>query len=106
MSENKFTKGPWMVDLFLSDNEHFVINIPNKDGVAFIERHVSGKDQEDLPNAHLIAAAPEMYEALKQIRILMGQIEGKATTQSFEAASIIAKVLAKASPITNPQEEI
>lgn len=61
-----FTKGPWQVDLELSDNAHIAINIPNQDGVVLLERHVAGKDQEDLPNAHLIAAAPELYELLHE----------------------------------------
>ena len=57
MSE-KFTKGPWKVL-----GEDVVLECNEKEVVAW----VGDIDGQMINNANLIAAAPEMYEALKNV---------------------------------------
>ena len=72
MNEKKFTPGPWL-SYKLQDDD--VINITTrrrKEGhlvdVAFISVGLDKPfDDEQRANAHLIAAAPDMYAALEQI---------------------------------------
>jgi len=71
--EAKFTKGPWGV------REHGVQNLYNVvaqhagiASVALWESGEPGNDVEALANAHLIATAPEMYEALNDA---LGELE-------------------------------
>ena len=62
--ENKFTKGPWILSksaitgIAVTDWEgwHVIAHVPNSHGV-----------ERQQANANLIAAAPEMYEALEEI---------------------------------------
>ena len=64
MSETKFTKGPWKV----VDNGHFLqISFPWENNPNVIDRYcrsVADIHNNDIANANLIAAAPDMYEAL------------------------------------------
>lgn len=77
MSEQKFTKGPWFHDVdgfgicrvrafgFATyDGTEILAQIRTTSGISFGEADA---------NAHLIAAAPEMYEALK---MAVGYLEG------------------------------
>lgn len=57
----------WKISEELSDENHIVIDTGERLGCILIERHIDGKDLEDIPNAQLIAAAPEMYEELKYL---------------------------------------
>ena len=71
MSEAKFTKGPWKV----VDNGHFLqISFPWENNPNVIDRYcrsVADIHNNDIANANLIAAAPDMYEALEEVwRIL------------------------------------
>ena len=69
MSDTKFTPGPWVVDFggtighvkSVAENEH--ANTPT---VARYDIRISGvSESEQCANAHLIASAPELYEALR-----------------------------------------
>jgi hypothetical protein len=67
MSETKFTPGPWR----LADHSYtFIISKP---GDGYITRDVCRMDASTMSafqqkaNAHLIAAAPELYEALEEL---------------------------------------
>lgn len=60
MSEVGFTKGPWAVADVLYDDPHhdgyrWDVHIPGKQTVAEVDKE---------PDAHLIAAAPCMYDAI------------------------------------------
>ena len=70
MSDTKFTSGPWVVDFggtighvkSVAENEY--ANTPT---VARYDIGIPGvSESEQYANAQLIAAAPELYEALKQ----------------------------------------
>lgn len=65
MSEAKHTPGPWSVsDKNASGNvsEDYLFIEP---GIAVIERKVAGQNECDMPDACLIASAPELLEALQ-----------------------------------------
>jgi hypothetical protein len=70
----EFTPGPW--DVCASDSDHFSLISANvqttqepKNGGIYIAK-VQGPDTS--ANAHLIAAAPELYEALEYVRANLG----------------------------------
>lgn len=69
---SKHTPGPWTVsELGASGNvsEDYIFIEPC---VAVIERKVSGQDECDMPDACLIAAAPDLLEALAICRKALG----------------------------------
>lgn len=97
MSETKFTNGPW----FISDELRTSINTaPTEDGsykhIAMVNwckyREYSIEGEEHDANAHLIAAAPEMYEALERIygRLLMSERDGDAHITEEDGAMVEA----------------
>ena len=61
MNETKFTPGPWLFSSYKSGNSVIVI-----DGKEFDVATVNYPNRD--ANAHLIAAAPELYEALDALR--------------------------------------
>ena len=74
MSEFKGTKGEWTVDLFLYTKDCGYIPIQstekNRHWIAEVKgRHVNPNitQEEMMANAQLVAAAPDMLEALKSI---------------------------------------
>ena len=99
MRDTKFTPGPWA-------------QVPQSNGSVMIaRRHETGKQlsphglrlvcnvlvrgssmSEDDANAHLIAAAPEMYEALERIygRLLMSERDGDAHITEEDGAMVEA----------------
>lgn len=72
MSEVKFTKGPWAIEYDNADeyggNQWYNVG-PAKVVISYA---ISATEREEWDaNAHLIAAAPEMYEALESaLRLL------------------------------------
>ena len=74
MSEPTFTKGPWYADKYgkiwrnvPSDLYEYGGKIAGDMPLAFVNRGWCGNDEKPYPqqdNANLIAAAPDMYEAL------------------------------------------
>lgn len=69
MSEVKFTKGEWSIDttyttfLCISIGAHSIAEVDSDVGEAFCGSYEIAPTVEQLANAHLIAAAPEMYHA-------------------------------------------
>ncbi len=65
----KFTKGEWLVHVNPQRDEIFIgMDSFNKDPYDYYTAHkveISCVDEEAIANAHLIAAAPKMYEILK-----------------------------------------
>lgn len=71
MSETKWTKGPWAVgDLYTPIVSVMHVSVRADDGfiVAAVNRFAASfNDKRDTANANLIAAAPELYEALDEM---------------------------------------
>ncbi len=69
MSAPKHTPGPWFYVQEGSSGEFFGCGVSGtKDGPEFIWFDDSIEAERDIANAHLIAAAPDMLEALKQLK--------------------------------------
>lgn len=77
MSKTKFTKGEWVVRASgeFDDEDNFIVSMDShiKDNSDYMAKHRVvidgswGGDDEAIANAHLIAAAPEMYDLLTSI---------------------------------------
>lgn len=63
MSKTKFTPGPWELDNFFSLTDKQGKTITISCGIAITGRTKYGI--EETANSHLIAAAPELYDALE-----------------------------------------
>ena len=102
----KHTPGPWVVDDDYEDEEQQAIGIV-KDGHGYIAGiHIlascingEGFSAEDRANAHLIAAAPAMYEALREIVAAVGSGEvidySSAGDWYTEACAVLAQAEGK-----------
>lgn len=73
MTERKWTPGPWFA---VRNNAYWEINPARKygdDDIPYTVGNVCASDPSDTkgrqePNAHLIAAAPDLYDALEAAR--------------------------------------
>ena len=61
------TPAPWTVSELDASGEVSEYHIFVEPNVAVIERKISGQDQHDMADAHLIAAAPAMLAALERL---------------------------------------
>ena len=91
MSEH--TPGPWNVELPFGE-EGLYISAPNTQLVAKVyevslKQWVKDKQTSELANARLIAAAPEMYEALRWLYNCRG------SSAPHEVREAVEQVLAK-----------
>ena len=78
MSNEKHTPGPWHVNYTTFDNAivRFHIAGETHGSVYPVCEHtleITPDSSEQLANAHLIAAAPELLEALKRAAAMMGR---------------------------------
>ena len=79
--------GPWTVSEIGANgekSEHYIFIQPD---VAVIERRVAGLDGDDMPNAHLISAAPDLLTALE----LVLSVADRATFEFDLARAAIKK---------------
>jgi len=84
--KTKTTPGPWIFD------EHYsLIMAADQVEVAAVHAGRGTKPKEASANAHLIAAAPEMIEALKAALLVVGNC-----AYCDDAEHIIRKAIAKA----------
>jgi hypothetical protein len=98
MGATKHTSGPWTIECGKNySNEIVGKSKTGKDWVlARTTAAKVGRDQEEA-NAYLIAAAPDLLEALKEIKNLIEQIYGDGITESnatpelLKARAAIAK---------------
>jgi len=93
-NETKFTPGPWTSNPAVSCLRGDLFYISQEDGAPYTENYsdvCQTHEGEDLyvqkANAHLIAAAPEMYEALRAMR----DGEGLQPGQTIESILLKAR---------------
>ncbi len=94
MRKEKFTKGPWRV----GPVDDTLVMDANREEIAQALGDHEGEDWESVyANAALIAAAPDLYEALEnvmhEIQFLGDEEHYFGTTERFDAARV---ALAKA----------
>jgi hypothetical protein len=81
---SEFTKGPWrqgnVVELLLNRKCREIISDEGKIGLAY-----GVTDQENIANANLMAAAPELYEACEQALANDIAAEGENASNMFPA---------------------
>jgi len=101
---SEFTPGPWRVGMKNGHNANIVFN-ENDKGIAAVyglalHRKVDEQPEdaaEEIANANLLAAAPELYEALDVLTLVVGLtpiLGDKAALQ--EAVDIARATLKKA----------
>lgn len=78
-SEAKHTPGPWKAKPSPYHDDVFIVQagMPTNRVLARFGSDDEPVDETDLANAHLIAAAPDMYEALEMV--VRGQESAEAT---------------------------
>ena len=88
----KFTPGPWNVagfDSRINEERYFGIGTPCGHGIGtpcgqMIVESFGECDSNRKANAALIAAAPELYSALKNLKELLENFFGKSEKDFFE----------------------
>ena len=92
MNNTKFTKGKWSVlgEIVIAEKGHKTIK-----PLCSLNGRMDPK--EDEANAHLIAAAPDMYETLKDSMVMLNAFHKNTGSLGARAqAEIIRVTLAKA----------
>lgn len=85
MSQTRFTPGPWRVGTH-GPNGCYTVGTQQGLMTAMVAHSVNepGQKAQAIGDAHLIAAAPELYGALSELADLMqGAIEGDYKPDSF-----------------------
>ena len=101
-----YTKGEWKVAMACYDNQLPAIHVYREEcpypiignGSGIVICKISNSDLEGgLANAHLIAAAPDMYEALREAEAILDLVaQGVTITSLQRTLPIVKKALAKA----------
>lgn len=100
MNKPKHTPGPWKVELSGSPNK-YVAEIWNQNTkVAEINHEHLNHDVDDMANARLIAAAPEMFEFIKSL-IPTSHKDVITRTEQLEIQKRARKLIAKATGEAN-----
>lgn len=97
MADSLHTKGPWRCYADLPSTEpnwHIVTNESRKRVLANV--HIEPGNAVDAANARLIAAAPELLEALAAIRRELDAMSGSWTEGMANFAQMADAALAKA----------
>lgn len=89
MSNTKFTPGPWVADTTdPSDVVVWAVPDPSDKFIANIGQRVQQVQVAfdcDIANAHLIAAAPDLYAALEMAQLWL-DVDGRFDMQGINAA--------------------
>lgn len=92
--EPKFTPGPW----YVTGEDFYRVRRTSTDEVLAtiedggqVDPEFALSDDEQFANAHLIAAAPDLYEALQQSADLITKMLGADTITGRMAAEALAK---------------
>lgn len=94
----KHTPGPWVVTRVTKPVRHWTVEIPGDHPFA-IGRDGGPDDvhEQDAANARLIAAAPDMLEALKEVeREMDAVIHGTVTLDAETLWDVVSRAIAKA----------
>lgn len=81
MTERKWTPGPWVADVV--ECGAFQVMVPGK--VICTRANWSSNAPASVANAHLIAAAPDLYEALEMAQLWL-DVDGRFDMQRINAA--------------------
>lgn len=73
MAETKFTPGPWKAQL--DEFGQMVVECPQSNLITLL---LPDDNKNYVDDAHLIAAAPDLYAALELLLSAQGQMEEKA----------------------------
>ncbi len=91
--ETKFTPGPWIAGKYMFDADLPFVDIYADEAPIGLKLPAMAYGEKAEANAHLIAAAPDMYAALEDIA--RGKLQGPGNFETYVIA-IAEKVLAKA----------
>lgn len=94
MSEAKFTKGQWVTDIDQHDepNQDIVISSNHMNICkVHIDDCCTMHNKELKANAHLIAAAPQMYELLEVIMNILNGEDALSEVSSDDIAKLLTK---------------
>tara|TARA_R110000782_G_C14819187_1_gene413735 strand:+ start:11359 stop:11631 length:273 start_codon:yes stop_codon:yes gene_type:complete len=75
MSETNFTKGEWVAYINKVNLNHGYAAVECEDRRIYGQKVYKSNEIEETANAHLIAAAPEMYAMLESFLCLEGLIK-------------------------------
>lgn len=105
MSETKHTPGPWRVSQF-GRQTGSQITVMGADDFA-VARCMDRTPEEHEADARLIAAAPEMYDALKRLWLEIQRYEhiGHEGSELLEVMSDAREAIAKAEASRQPPHE-
>ncbi len=103
MATETYTKGDWKVV------HEFNVEVGNHRGIASCGSFTDSKNpektrSENIANAHLIAAAPDLYEALKEITELAPR-DKLNLPYAVQAVEIADKALAKVKEVNNAKQD-
>jgi hypothetical protein len=93
LSETKFTPGPWS----LTKTRYGIWVVENNGRlITSLANHDFAYEHEQNNYAHLIAAAPELYEALEKLRDRYVQVIGNEGIECYVAKAALAKARGEA----------
>lgn len=83
----KWTKGPWAAKWSKYEEDNFIVQagMPSNRVLAQFDGDGDGPDDQSLADAHLIAAAPDMYAALEMAQLWLS-VDGRFDMQGINAA--------------------
>lgn len=94
--ETKFTKGPWVANYGGTEGHIKAIKEGGTPTVAIADVITpSLTDEEKKANAHLIAAAPDMYKEIEQDILWLERLSKDYVIGSYELRSIQLRIKSK-----------
>lgn len=87
---SEFTPGPWRIEEF--NNTIWIHPLGKGRPIAIMNE----KQQDYEANAPLIAAAPEMYEACKEVNEFMSDLSAHGNQTAIRISAILQIAIAKA----------
>ena len=98
MIQEQFTPGPWEA-VRDEKNERWQIQETDNNGLVLVQHTFDGEEAE--ANANLIAAAPDMYEALKNVRNSLVNYANNGDLTKYQASKIYEIIMANGNAINN-----